>query len=175
MFADSYKDEKTTYTANETVDTITVQADTQSVDVFAPGSKGSQDGAITVSGKPEVDVNVAYSATVDFSGWTLSDTSFYCPLIFTINGVEIKQGGSINSADEFAAAIKDEIEGLSKVYHTNTDLSAEANNTVNISWEWPFYVSDENDVKDTYLGDQAAAGNASTVAISYSASATQID
>lgn len=176
LFADSYKDTKTTYTAGETLDTITVQADTQNVDVFAPGTKGEQTGAITVTGKPEVDVEVVYSADVSFDGWTLSDgTTFYCPLIFNINGTEIKQDSTITSAAAFAAAIKAEIEGLDATYHTNTDLSAQAGNTVDISWEWPFYVSAENDVKDTDLGNQAAAGSASKVSITYSATATQID
>ena len=172
LFSNSYKDTKTTYTANETVDTITVQADTQNVDIFAPGTEGSVAEAIKVTGKPEVDVTVAYSATVSFTGWTLGDSSFYCPLVFTINGTDIKQDSTIDTADKFAEAIKNAIESLSANYHTNTDLAAQANNTVAISWKWVF---EGENAKDTYLGDQAAADNASTVSISYSASATQID
>ena len=172
LFSDSYKDTKTTYTANETVDTITVQADTPNVDIFAPGTEGSVADAIKVTGKPEVDVTVDYSATVSFTGWTLADSSFYCPLVFTINGTDIKQDTTIDTADKFAAAIKNAIEGLSADYHTNTDLASQANNTVAISWKWVF---EGENAKDTYLGDQAALGNASTVSIKYSASATQID
>lgn len=180
LFADAYFDEgsgntKTTYTENEELNTITVQADTQNVDIFAPGTKGSVDEAIKVEGKPEVDVSVDYSATVSFTGWTLADTSFYCPLVFTINGTEIKQNDTtITNATQFAAAIEDAIENLSEDYHTNTDLSTKPNNTVAISWEWPFEVSG-NDAKDTYLGTQAASDNSSKVSIKYSASVTQID
>ena len=172
LFSNSYKDTKTTYTTNESVDTITVQAEAQEVDIFAPGTEGSVTNAIKVEGTPEVDVRVAYSANVTFTGWTLEDDTFYCPLVFTINGTDIKQDINIDSADKFAEAIKTTIQGLSADYHTNTVLESKPNNTVSISWKWAFESENE---KDTYLGNQAAEGNASTVSISYSASATQID
>ena len=42
-----------------------------------------------------------------------------------------------------------------------------------ISWKWAFEGNDN--VKDTYLGDQAAAGNAATISLSVTATVTQID
>ncbi len=174
LFNDSYKDVATTYTANEEGDTITVQAETENIDIFAPGTEGSEENAIVITGTPEVDVEVTYNATVTFTGWTLEDDSFYCPLKFTVNGVAVTPGAD---AAEYATNLQNAITGLSKTYDTNTNLATQANNTVAIAWEWDFddNGAGTNDVKDTYLGDQAAAGNPSTVSIKYGATVTQID
>lgn len=169
LFADSYKDVATTYTASETGDAITVQADTQNVDIFAPGTNGAEASAIVVTGTPEVDVTVDYTADVTFTGWTLADDSFYCPIVFKVNGVTVDKGAD---AAAYAANLKAAIENLSADYDTNTVLEDQANNTVKIEWAWAF---EGEDVKDTYLGDQAAAGNASTISIAYGATVTQLD
>ena len=42
-----------------------------------------------------------------------------------------------------------------------------------ISWAWAFTGNDDD--KDTYLGDQAAAGNAATISLDVTATVTQID
>ena len=170
LFSDSYKDAATEYTANEENDSITVQASVETTDIFAPGTNGSAANAIVVTGTPEVDVSVDYTATVDFTGWTDAEGNFYCPLEFTVNGSVVEKG---KDAAAYAANLKTAIEGLSKDYDTNTVLEEEENNTVAIAWKWDFEGND--DTKDTYLGEQAAADNASTVSITYGATVTQID
>ena len=55
------------------------------------------------------------------------------------------------------------------------DLGAEANSAISISWEWPYYISDDYDLKDTHLGDEAADGNPATISISVDCTVTQID
>ena len=54
IFYNAYKDTWTTYTADEKVDTITVQTSTVD-DVVAPGTKGDL-AAFDIGGTPEVDV-----------------------------------------------------------------------------------------------------------------------
>lgn len=68
---------------------------------------------------------------------------------------------------------------MTKNYPANTDLSQSGSKGVAISWEWPFEDTatgaKQTDVKDTYLGDQAAAGKAATVGIVVATTVTQID
>ena len=63
------------------------------------------------------------------------------------------------------------IKGVSADYAPNTDLSA-VNDDLNVTWEWPFSTSAENDVKDTALGN---AETPAEVTLTVSATVTQID
>lgn len=139
--------------------------------VVAPGTSGKMVDVV-ITGTPEVAVNVNYEATVDFTGWEDKDGNYYCPLEITVGNTTFK-GTAYDSAEDFAAAVKAEIEKASADYAANTDLSKGGAATPSVSWSWAF--SGNDDVKDTYLGDQAAAENAATVALSLTATVTQID
>ncbi len=146
--------------------------------LVAPGTKGEM-VKMQLSGKPEVAVNVKYTANkIKLTGWTLADDSFYCPLVFKVNNDTI-DGKDYTSATELENAIKTAIEGYSKNYAPNQDLTKVKNDSLAFSWEWPFSTTNDdntnNDAKDTYLGDQAADNNASTVAIEIATTVTQID
>lgn len=153
--------------------------------LVAPGT--AKDGALTVSvsGTPEVAVKVEYVAHVTFNesltepdNWKDKDGNYYCPLIITVNGTAYS-GLNYTSADEFKKDIEGAINGLTKNYPANTDLSKSGSKGVTISWEWPFEDTTagakQTDEKDTYLGDQAAAGKAATVGIVVGTTVTQID
>ena len=140
--------------------------------VVAPGTKGEM-VAMTLSGTPEVAVEVAYDAEVEFRDWTLSDDTFYCPLIITV-GTEKLDGKDYEDADSFEKAVKEKIDAFTANYEPNTDLSKTEIKVPSVSWEWPFEV-EGNDTKDTYLGDQAAETNAATVLITVTTTVTQID
>jgi hypothetical protein len=185
MFAEIYDDEAH---GNDAViaasDYVTVSSDgTGSYKkLVAPGTKGDM-AAITITGTPEVDVAVTYTADVTISGWAVTGDDFYCPLVFTISG---NAGDcTVNGLDfASAAALVTELETVvadySKTYDTGTDLSTKAAENLAISWEWP-YESYEGgvicDEKDTALGDAAAANvaNASTIAIDITCTVTQVD
>ena len=187
LFADAYKsvgegNVPTTYTANETETTLTVQASAEDVDVVAPGTKGSVTDAIEISGTPEVDVEVEITADVELTGWTV-DGAFYCPVVFTVTPavgepVVVKQDVTNDSAEKLAAALEKAITDLDgsadgvAYYHTNTDLGAKAFSNVDIAWEWAF---NGDDAKDTALGDAAADTTAATISITYGATVTQVD
>lgn len=148
-------------------------------DVVAPGTKGDM-SAISMTGVPEVAVNVTYAANVDLNdNWKDSDGNFYCPLVIYVNGNPI-YGLGFDSADAFEAAIMNIIKDYSKVYEANTILASEdvSNENLTISWEWPFEGTGskaQTDEKDTYLGDQAALGNYGTISIEVTCTVTQID
>lgn len=186
MFNDSYKDEATTYSANETGDAITVQADTEGTKILAPGTEGSL-AALSVTGTPEVDVEVTYDATLTLTGWnvtgdwdndpdTADTTVEYCPIEITV-GDETFKIGENNIADiaGLKSAVEAAIEGKTATYNTNTDLSA-VNDDVVVSWAWDYEGND--DVKDTALGNVAAdasSANAAVIELTITTTITQVD
>lgn len=134
--------------------------------VIAPGTQGAMVAA-TITGTPEVAVKVTYEATVDLGdNWKDSTGAYYCPLEITV-GTDTLKGTSYSSADAFEAAVKAKIDALTSNYEAGTDLSTHT--TSAISWKWEFEGND--DVKDTYLGDQHNA----TISITVKVTVTQID
>ena len=162
----------------------TVVADDGKTNVVAPGTKKENATLVTLSGKPEVAVNVTYSA--DHFGltgnWQSDDNgTFYCPLIITV-GDRVIKCAALQNAEAVATAVKDAVAACSATYGPNTDLSAVANGGLKISWEWPFEETDnpgQTDVKDTYLGNQATKTatpeNLPSIYIPVTATVTQVD
>lgn len=148
--------------------------------VIAPGTKGNM-VSMTLAGTPEVAVNVKYAATVTLENWVYkanesATEEFYCPIKIKV-GNENYYGWDYNSAELFKNAVETAINGYSKNYAPGTALNtAEA---PVVSWAWAFEDSaagaKQTDVKDTYLGDQAANGNAATIALEVVTTVTQID
>ena len=172
MFGDAYKDEVVTYEANEKKDTITVQADTEGTDVVAPGTNGTL-AAFDIAGTPEVDTEVTYTADLVLTGWEV-DSAVYCPIVFNVNGTEIKIDATNTTTAKLEEAVEAAIVGATQKYHTNEDLSAVENDLV-VTWAWAF---EGDDVKDTALGDAAAGlngGTAATIKLTVSATITQVN
>ena len=160
--------------------------------VIAPGTKKDNAAMVTLSGQPEVSVKVTYSAdTFSLTGKWEGDENgtFYCPLIIKVTG---KVGDTVttetincaekNSAADIQTAVQNAVAACSATYAPNTDLStaAVAGEGLKISWEWPFEGTanpGQTDAKDTYLGNQAAAGglNVPAIHIPVTATVTQID
>lgn len=158
----------------KTDDSFTVAANTvvSTEDVVAPGTGGSM-AAFSLSGTPEVAVRVAFSGTLELGDkWVDSTSHYYCPIEITVGDTTFK-GTAYNSADAFEAAVNAKIATYSKDYAAGTDLSTIGADAPAISWKWAF--TGNEDVKDTYLGDQAAAGNAAKISLSVTATVTQID
>lgn len=155
--------------------------------VIAPGTSGEM-VRMAITGTPEVAVQVNYSATVTLSGnWKDAQGNFYCPLQIKIpyNDPEdgavtaTIDGSSFTNKDAFIREIETRINSFSANYAAGTDLSTiTADGSLlapSVSWVWPFSVNEANDVKDTYLGDQAAAGNAASIQLTVQTTVTQID
>jgi len=140
--------------------------------VVAPGTDGSM-VSMALAGTPEVAVRVSYTGAFDISdNWTVDSGAFYCPLEITDNTTTIK-GKNCASAAEFEAAVNAAINDYSKDYAAGTDLSGVAGDSLEVSWAWAFEGND--DAKDTFLGNQAAAGNPATVTLNVTTTVTQID
>lgn len=173
MFGDAYKDGVVTYTADEAVDTITVQADTEGTNVVAPGTNGTL-AAYDIGGAPEVDTEVTYTADLVLANWEV-DSAEYCPIVITVNGTDYEQTGTIA---EFETAVETAIVAATEKYHTNDDLSAVEDDLV-VTWKWGYEAGDgaanQTDAKDTALGDAAVNGTAATIALTTSATITQVD
>lgn len=184
VFSDEYKDP----TNNKT--TVKAASGVTNYNVVAPGTKKENVATITLTGQPEVAVKVDYHAELHLIGWNYNagtspaDAEFYCPLIFkiTVDGTEQEFNGlEANNAEELQNKVTNIIKNLSEEYEPNTNLGTGKGHEVKVSWEWPFENTatgaKQTDVKDTYLGDQAAKGAlyAPTVTFGMSATVTQID
>lgn len=155
--------------------------------VVAPGTTSNGDFvAATITGTPEVAVRVSYkldTATLQLENWKDADDEFYCPLVFRVknnNGNTVISGMEFQTAEAMKAALVNAVAAYTKDYAPGTDLSGKAAETLTISWEWPFETGADgdkpaNNVKDTFLGDEAAAGRAATVSLTLATTVTQID
>ena len=158
--------------------------------IVAPGTKGSL-AKIQITGTPEVKVEVSFKAeSTVLNNWFVNEegldasnpgTLYYCPLVFTIGGASgtptIVDGKNyIGNQAGLVNKINAAIDGVAKEYYNAlTDLSTVGASGITIDWEWPFSVSDLYDKYDTYLGDQAALGNAAVAELTFSVVVTQID
>ena len=163
---------KKTYAKDDTSFTLAANTVVSTEDVVAPGTSGSM-AAFTITGTPEVAVRVKFEGTLELGDkWADSASAYYCPIEVTVGDTTFK-GTDYASADLFEAAVNAKIATYSKDYVAGTDLSTIGADAPAISWKWAF--EDNDDVKDTYLGDQAAVGNAATISLSVTATVTQID
>lgn len=142
--------------------------------VVAPGTKNAEGMAITLTGKPEVDVFVEFKFEAKSEikldkGTTFDDPTTgavgdnytvdadYYPVIFTLKN----DAGTVLASGNVAAIHAYLTGNLNKTYDAGTELEKIAGGTTGgyvLTWEWAFenYVTDV-DVKDTYLGNAAAA------------------
>ena len=167
--ADTFKE---TYEKNDAGFTLAANTVVSTEDVVAPGTSGTM-AAFTITGTPEVAVRVSFAGTLELGDkWVDSNSDYYCPIEVTVGDTTFK-GTTYSSADEFEAAVNAKIATYSKDYEANKDLSTIGGDAPVISWKWAFEGND--DVKDTYLGDQAATANAAKITLNVTATVTQID
>lgn len=182
---------KKTYTTKDTIDGITNSVEA-TVEVVAPGTEGTL-AAASITGTPEVAVNVSYGPTVTDGkildlgdNWVYNDgtsDTYYCPLRITVGTTEYF-GMTYTSAADFETAVNDAIKAYSKNYKANTNLADQGDDSINISWKWDFETTEttetkkQTDVKDTYLGDLAANADTNddpTIKLNLKTTVTQID
>lgn len=177
---------QTTYQKDDIGSSVSLVV-SSSTNVVAPGTKGTF-GGITISGTPEVAVDVTTTADVTLSAdWVDSKGSFYCPLVFTIDDTTIC-GLHYDDTNGGKAAFETAIE---TAIANATTQEYEAGSTLDdievaYSWAWPFENEDhtdcsgsheasQTDENDTFLGDKAAGGTAPTISIAVITTVTQID
>lgn len=154
-------------TAYDSAESATVKS-SNTEKVVAPGTKGKFTPA-TVTGTPEVTVEVTNEGTVDLGdGWTVNST-YYCPLEVKVGDTTLKgTDAAYSSVEAFEAAIKAAIDGTTKTYAPGTAISG-SDSTPDISWSWAFENND--DAEDTVLGNAANA----TISITVKTTVTQVD
>ena len=184
VFAEEYKDPTDTTVTVKSVGAMTVGGKDYK-NLVAPGTKGDLAKAV-LSGTPEVSVRVDYTAEVSLGdNWVYKSApdaagQFYCPLTIKINNTAI-DGVTYSNKQALESAIAETINGYSKTYAPNTNLGNQGDDALKISWTWAFETGEgadaikANDVKDTYLGDQAVAGNPGTITVGLTTTVTQID
>lgn len=175
-FAKEYDTDDTKTKATITKSVIGTGEDSSNK-VVAPGTKGTM-ATMKLSGTPEVAVRVNYKGNFALDDkWTVGNgKTFYCPLVIKVkssngNETEIKQNEQVNDKDTFENAVNSAIAAYSKEYASGTALSDQGNDSLTVSWEWPFS-NEGNDTNDTALGD---AADAATVTLGVTTTVTQID
>lgn len=167
--ADTFKE---TYAKDDSSFTLAANTVVSTEDVVAPGTSGSM-AAFTITGTPEVAVRVKFEGTLELGDkWADSASAYYCPIEVTVGDTTFK-GNDYASVDLFENAVNAKIATYSTDYAAGKDLSTIGADAPEISWAWAFEGND--DAKDTYLGDQAAEGNAATISLDVTATVTQID
>ena len=137
--------------------------------LVAPGTNGELLSEATISGTPEVAVNVKKEATLELLNWEV-DGSYYCPLVITVDGTEYK-GTAYQTVGDFIAAVTGAL---------NEDVNYEAGHTFDdehsVLWRWDFEGGDGQDNgKDSDLGDYAAKTGDIEIKFGYKVTVTQID
>ena len=133
-----------------------VEADAEGKKIIAPGTSGQY--VFSVTGTSEVAYQISADVTVAYS----DEWNGYAPLQFSIDN---ETWTTLTLFEEnLAAALATNVMAPNAIY-SNAQI---------IYWRWPFYVSSENDIRDTEMGAAAAAGNIPSVTVSIEVTAQQV-
>lgn len=133
--------------------------------LVAPGTQINDLADFTITGTPEVAVNVSYVANLVLTGWEAE--GYYCPLEITVNGTTYK-GTNFATAAAFETEVEEAIANLSDNYAVGENLSGALAPEVSVVWTF----EGNDNVKDTVLGNAATAP---TLALVITCTITQID
>lgn len=186
---------KTTYT-NDDVDSKITNVVNSNEKVVAPGTYGTFSG-VRITGTPEVAVKVTTVADFELGeNWTDKNGNYYCPIVINVNGTQFC-GLDYDDANAFESAIEGAINGyISDSYAAGTDLSKETELNSSIQWRWAYdkntlddtpgdtfafseevksILTDQDDAKDSDLGNKAADGEKLNITLGLETTVTQID
>lgn len=130
---------------------------------------------VTLTGTPEVAYKITVVVDLKLENWKIG-TDVYCPIVFTVDGTEIKLGGAITDTEKLETAVENAIknaiagdESGIKTYDAGVAVPGTAADAVLIDWTWAF---EGDNVKDTELGNAAAKA---TIGFSLSVTVEQVD
>lgn len=145
----------------------TVVEVSSSTDVVAPGTKNDTGLTFSITGSPEVAVNIDFNITNvkdvylsngtyrdytngnDSAATFTTDTAYY-PIVYTLKkGESVVKTGKMSDIEAY-------FNSLEGNYAPNTNLSTTFG-TYTLTWAWAFG-DDANNKADTYLGQMAATG-----------------
>ncbi len=170
LFNATYKTDATgtTFTGENSV------VGTSSADVVAPGTSGTLT-AMTISGTPEVAVEVKYVAELSLANWAIANDAYYCPIEIKVGDTTYK-GSDYQNMAAFESAVEAAIGNYTAQYAPGQDLSGTTVSVPSVSWCWAIGEGNES---DTYLGDVAAnkyeGKSAATIELKITTTVTQID
>ena len=170
---DLFKDTYTTDATDVTGDTDGISVKSSSK-VVAPGTKNETGLTLSVTGAPEVDVQLTVAVTAGYkevflkaknglpdlttstTGATFDLAADYYPVKFTLKQTKDSTTTTLVTAGKLSEVVT-KLGELSKHVNAGTDLANEIG-TLTLTWEWAF--DGGNDKADTLLGDLAANANA---------------
>ncbi len=165
--------------------------------LVAPGTKNSGSSYFTITGKPEVAVEISYGVSINdgkepvipagtYRDWTKADdedaeitvpAGGYYPVKFTL-----KQGATTLVDKGTLTQLKNALAAYTIICEPGTDLSSLGTAAFELSWEWAFEDNNVTNVNalDTLLGQKAAgvdtsAGIVTDLDFALTVTVTQID
>lgn len=174
------------YASNESPAMVTLAVQANNADnMLAPGTAGKIINA-DIKGTPEVAARITVTVDLELVGWNITSGE-YCPVVFTVNGVDYKI--DTKTVADFELAVEDAIinalktadaknivkstDGTASVCVSDYEPNMTLDTAVAISWSWAFDAAGyQTDEKDTALGDLSTAP---TMSISIVTLIEQID
>ena len=170
---DLFKDTYTTDATDVTGDTDGISVKSSSK-VVAPGTKNETGLTLSVTGTPEVDVQLTVAVAAGYkevflkaknglpdktgAAATFDLDADYYPVKFTLKQTKGSTTTPLVTAGKLSDVVT-ELGKISKHVNAGTDLANEIG-TLTLTWEWVF--DGVNDKADTLLGDLAANANAAS-------------
>lgn len=160
MFGKAYKSADGTLSTTYEAATDSVHANDDTALLVAPGTNGTLNG-FSVTGTPEVDVKVSYTADLELTGWTIDTNgaedggeTTYFPIVITITpttgSAQTYTFTTGDDIDAFETTVENAIKAFSHNYEAGTELDDDFANDFTISWAWAY---EGNDTNDTLLGN----------------------
>lgn len=149
---------------------IKVASDT----ALAPGSYVNLFG-FKITGTPEVASTVSYEATLVLSGWEDENGDPYCPVVIKVQTTTTTEfvfrdtAHSTESIEQFITRVEGAIESFTETYEAGVAVGS----NLTVTYIWAFNGND--DVNDTYLGNEAAEGRAATIKLDITCRVSQVD
>ena len=185
-----------TVTGNEVLydddkSTNDVNAKVLSNTLAAPGTHQKLT-TVALTGTPEVAYEITVNVNLNLQNWNVTGGE-YCPLVFNVDGTEIKMGGDIDSVAKLEAAVEkailkaiaggdastattgtgDYLTGFTYTQSFAPNVAVpESANAVAVDWTWAFEGAGVDDAKDTELGNNATPA---TIDFKLSITVEQID
>lgn len=166
--------EKRTEVAKDTNGNVIVRAD--GTNVVAPGHSGSINFSVTGSAEVKADIEIVAEGTEICLTKTSDPITKYYPLVWTLTENDATKDVTPSTPDRLA----DIITYINSKTAT-VNVGDSANFSYSLAWSWAFYVNDDTDKLDTYLGTIANNGTVSgysaelNVSFGVSISVTQAD
>ena len=140
--------------------------------VVAPGTDGTLT-TVTITGKPEVAVEVLVTVDLDLGNKWEVNSAVYCPLVFKVGDTTIQMDNTITTTAALEEAVEKAVKDALVAQH-NADETID--DSLTVTWAWAFSTGATNEEKKANdAKDTALAAAAPTIAFTCEVIVNQVD